>query len=158
MLDLTFLSVLPHAHAHPVAVPHTSEFFCREGVWHDCASAQPGTATSLSGVEMCCDSSEFCDPLCNGCVTDGCGSGDFGLAQSQQALAVPLAAGRASTGRAANVATATPGHLAAGGHALVLAALQGVRKGTFGAFAADAERNAQAVSPVSAVLVRKLTV
>ena len=102
---------------------------------------------------MCCDSSEFCDPLCNGCVTDGCSSGDFGLAQSQQALAVPLAAGRA-----ANVATATPGHLAAGGHALVLAALQGVRKGTFGAFAADAERNAQAVSPVSAVLVRKLTV
>jgi len=72
-----------------------------------------------------------------------------------QALAVLPVTGTVTQGK--KVCVATPGHLVMGCHAFTLAAIQGVVKGDFINFTENAAKNAEAVTPVGAFLIRKIS-
>jgi len=74
-----------------------------------------------------------------------------------QALALPLAAADCAVEAEKTVCKASPGHLVMACHSFSLAAIQGVFKGDFESFKADALDNAQAMTPLGALVVRKMT-
>ena len=78
-----------------------------------------------------------------------------------KAISVPVATGAEVVSQKMvsqkKTAVANPGHLVLGAHAFTLAALQGVYKGSFSNFKDDAVKNASAVTPVGAHVVRQIT-
>jgi len=79
------------------------------------------------------------------------------LKPSMEIVAPVAGLGVATDNNKPAVANPTPGHLFMGCHAFTLAALQGIYKGDFAHFKEDAAKNASAVTPVGAFMVKKIT-
>jgi len=84
-------------------------------------------------------------------------NGDAPAMAPSKALVLPLAAPTMEMQSQRTVSKPTPGHLVMACHSFTLAAIQGVFKGDFTSFKEDAAENAQAVTPVGALMVRNIT-
>ena len=139
--EVSSVQVPPDYDGGPVMIwndGHATKIFIgSQSIKDDLAAAAKINFSQPAGVEQVCTNSELCDPR---------------LVQPQ--LAPHLFGLEPGVARSA-VVHPSPAHLSLSCHALVLAAAQGIKKGDFENFNSDAVANANAVTPVGGVLLKK---
>ena len=139
--EVASVQVPPDYDGGPVMIwndGHTTKIFIgSQSIKDDLAAAARINFSQPAGVEQVCTNSELCDPR---------------LVQLQLA---PHLFGLEPGGARSTVAHPSPSHLSLSCHALVLPAAQGIKKGDFDNFNSDAVANANEVTPVGGVVLKK---